>query len=247
MFECGLCPAVFEKFQSRSNHIRWHHRRDIHDTAEFRANLKKSTEKRLNNRFGDLNIETVKCDNINGCLNKVEIKYRTNKPKLSYCSRSCANSRKWTEDRHIKHKERLNNPNDSYGNGFIEQQFSTEKQRIMFSSKNERMIVDYFKSNFKDDIWKSGGRLQFKGLNIVRDMWSDKLKICFEYDGIWHFKDIHNQLTDKQIKDTALEEWCLLNDYRLIRIDEDVFKNINQIEQLIYNDTRQIIKEGIRY
>jgi hypothetical protein len=78
-------------------------------------------------------------------------------------------------------------------------------------------------------------------------MWSDKLKICFEYDGVWHFKDIHNQLAKKQLKDALLEQWCLLNNYRLIRVDEDFYINIQQIEELIYKQTDKIIKIGNRY
>jgi hypothetical protein len=143
--------------------------------------------------------------------------------------------------------ERFNNIDDVYGNCFKSNSYDGVKQRKLFSSKNERLIVKHFKTNHNDDEWKSSGRLQFKGLNIVRDMWSDKLKICFEYDGIWHFKDIHNQLERKQLIDAALEEWCILNNYRLIRIDEDDYTNISQIESLIYNNDDLIIKVGSRY
>jgi hypothetical protein len=114
-------------------------------------------------------------------------------------------------------------------------------------SKNERLIVKYFKENFAADEWKSGGCLNVNDSKLVRDMWSDKLKVCFEYDGIWHFKDIHGQLESKQLKDRLLESWCIENDYRLIRIDEDSFENVNQIVDFIYNDVRKIIKHGIRY
>jgi hypothetical protein len=117
-----------------------------------------------------------------------------------------------------------------------------------FSSKNERQIVSYFKTTYLNDEWKSGGQLALnQEISLARDMWSDKLKICFEYDGIWHFKDIKNQLHQKQYKDSLLEKWCIDNDYRLIRIDEEMFESIHQIERLIYNNTQQIIKIGNRY
>lgn len=97
------------------------------------------------------------------------------------------------------------------------------------------------------DGWKSGGGLKFEGKRIVRDLWSDKLQICFEYDGIWHFEDILGQLEDKKIKDNLLEKWCIYNNYRLIRIDELEFINEQQIENLIYENKEPIIKIGKRY
>ena len=78
-------------------------------------------------------------------------------------------------------------------------------------------------------------------------MWSDVLKVCFEYDGIWHFKDIYGQLDKKQNKDKLLELWCINNNYRLVRVDEDCYKNIQQIEELIYNSLDAIIKIGNSY
>ncbi len=117
----------------------------------------------------------------------------------------------------------------------------------IFSSKNERAIIKYFKENFPNDEWTSGGMIIQDGVRISRDMYSNKLKVCFEYDGIWHFKDIHDQLESKQHKDQLLEEWCLENDYRLIRVDELVYENENQIVDLVYNNKEQIIKIGKRY
>jgi hypothetical protein len=128
---------------------------------------------------------------------------------------------------------------------------SSAKQVIhnkkLFSSKNERYIVDYFKKNFIDDAWMSGGCLKYKNERISRDLFSSKLKICFEYDGIWHFKDIYNQLDKKQFKDNLLEEWCSEQGYRLIRVDENSYEDINQIIDLIYNRNDKIIKMGTRY
>ena len=90
------------------------------------------------------------------------------------------------------------------------------------------------------------------GLGITRDLYSNKLKICFEYDGVWHFKDIHGQLESKQKKDYALEKWCKINGYRLIRISESWFteelkSNINEVVSIIYNTTDQVLKFGKEY
>jgi hypothetical protein len=117
----------------------------------------------------------------------------------------------------------------------------------IFSSKNEREIYKYFKSNFSKDEWLSGGQLKHNGFRISRDMYSNKLKICFEYDGIWHFKDIKGQLSRKLKVDMALEDWCKLNKYRLIRIDEERYTDVSLIVDLIYNKSDEIIKVGNRY
>lgn len=133
----------------------------------------------------------------------------------------------------------------SWENGSFDNKKYDDKK--IFSSKTERQICEYFKLKYPQDKWKSGGRIKFNGVGIVRDLYSDVLKICFEYDGIWHFKDIKGQLKNKQIKDKCLKEWCVVNNYRLIRVDEDSFVDINQVENLLYNTLEQIIKIGDRY
>ena len=105
---------------------------------------------------------------------------------------------------------------------------------------------------FPSDGWTFGGHIVIDGLGISRDLYSNKLKICFEYDGIWHFKDIHGQLELKQKKDMALEKWCKVNGYRLIRLTESWFieelhKDVNSIIPLIYETTDPIIKLGKEY
>jgi len=127
---------------------------------------------------------------------------------------------------------------------FDNKNYDTNK---IFSSKNERIICKHFKSKYPQHQWKSGGRIKHNRIGIVRDLYSDLLKICFEYDGIWHFKDIKGQLRDKQIKDKCLEDWCLINKYRLIRVDENDYIDVNQIENLVYGRNDKIIKIGCRY
>ena len=72
-------------------------------------------------------------------------------------------------------------------------------------------------------------------------------KVIFEYDGIWHFKDIHNQLERKQKVDRNLEKFAFKKGYRLVRVDEDEKLSNLDIEKLIYNRTEQIIKVGNKY
>ena len=63
------------------------------------------------------------------------------------------------------------------------------------------------------------------------------MKICIEYDGVWHFKDIHGQLELKQKKDRLLNEWCEKNEWRIIRISESYWhenkKNFHLIEDAL--------------
>jgi len=78
-------------------------------------------------------------------------------------------------------------------------------------------------------------------------MYSNKLKVIVEYDGIWHFEDIKGQLADKQMKDNKLEEWAINNGWRLIRIKDilyqkDKTKWLNILLDAIYNRSEQIIK-----
>ena len=120
-----------------------------------------------------------------------------------------------------------------------------------FTSKNEVIIRSYFIENYPDDEWTFGGGLQIDGETIVRDLYSKKLKICFEYDGIWHFKDIHGQLEKKRLKDSLLEKWCVDNGYTLIRLDENKYKKVSSIKELeiLFYSIKEptIIKIGDRY
>jgi hypothetical protein len=170
--------------------------------------------------------------------------------KKKFCNNSCAagsTNRTRTIDRSYiteQWKSKISNKiKQKWKEGKL-----TYSQKRLFSSKNEREIVSYFKENFPADEWKSGGRLKISNEeHLSRDLWSDKLKICFEYDGIWHFKNIHGQLFKKQLKDRLLEQWCTENNYRLIRIDEEFYKNIQQIKELVYENQDPIIKIGNRY
>lgn len=247
MYLCEECDLSFAKWQLKSNHIRWHH--NGFNKQQYKERQQIARSKSLERKFGKVIYEVVKCDRLSGCNNPIQIQYRKGKRKNKYyCGHSCANARnnKWSDDRKAEHIRKLMDPNIDYCEGFRKAMGNVNNSKI-FSSKNERYIVKYFKEYYNKDEWKSGGGTKINGIQICRDLWSDKLRICFEYDGIWHFKDIHGQLQNKQLKDHLLEKWCLENDYRLIRIDEDEYKNINQIIDLIYNKSDQIIKIGNRY
>lgn len=237
---CKECNIEFETHQAKANHVRWYH-------TDNSDSLKKiSNSALLNNekRFGKWVNEHVECSKLD-CKNTFDIKYRFGKKKNKYfCSRSCANSRgiRSSETKKLISEKVSKSIKKKWENG----DYCTANNH-KFSSKNEREILKYFKENYPEEGWTSGGRLVYDSIPIVRDMYSDVLKICFEYDGVWHFKDIHNQLKHKKEVDASLEKWCLKNGYRLIRVDEDFYESIEQIKDLIYNRTETILKIGERY
>lgn len=107
-------------------------------------------------------------------------------------------------------------------------------------------------SDCESDGWTFGGCLRHKGEGLARDLYSKSLKVCIEYDGIWHFKDIYGQLNKKKYKDLLLEEWCSINNWRLLRIDEEIYNkdkksSIDLIVNFVYNSTENLLKVGNRY
>lgn len=93
----------------------------------------------------------------------------------------------------------------------------------------------------------SGGGFKYKDKILTRDIYSNDLKIIVEYDGVWHFKDIHGQLEEKKIKDRLLEEWVIDNDWRIVRISDDLYrkekgKYLEILINSIYNRLDKVIK-----
>ena len=228
---------------SFGNHGRYHE-------TEYRNKLKKLKSPR----------QTI-IDTCTHCGKEFTYEKIITHPNKKGCSKSCITS--------INNKERIIN-------GYIQPSTKiTDEQRVVaserskalwkdpeyakkvmassrrFTSKNEVSIRNHFIENYPDDEWTFGGGLQIDGETIVRDLYSKKLKICFEYDGIWHFKDIHGQLIKKQLKDRLLEQWCIDNGYTLIRLDENKYNkntSISEIEKMIYSISEPtIIKIGDRY
>jgi hypothetical protein len=243
MKKCEICNITFENGRVYSNHIRWVHRK-----IEYTRKPCPYCNKPIRVENYDKHLEACL---LNFQVNKKVCKHcgkNIAKRKCIFCDRKCAaefnkNSKKdlryiteeWKENISLKIKQK-------WKEGVF------KMPREIFSSKREREIVAFIKEAHPDDGWKTGGRLILnKKDSIARDLWSDSLKVCFEYDGIWHFENIKNQLEKKQNKDRLLELWCIENDYRLIRVDENSKTSLEQIENLIYNDDRKIIKIGSRY
>ncbi len=243
---CNECNLVFENNKSYSNHVRWKHNNKVYERPVCK-HCKKNFAKCSFERHEKLcYLNPTNKQNCLQCGNII-IGYRK-----KFCNQSCGakfnNSKRnpleldrsyitpeWREKRR---QATLKQWNDGIH----------KISRRIYSSKNERAITKHFRENFPHDEWKTGGRLKLENeCFLSRDLWSDKLKICFEYDGAWHFKDIKGQLKSKQYKDHLLEKWCKQHNYRLVRIDELAYKNIQQIVDLVYRRNDDIIKIGDRY
>jgi len=246
MYSCEECNLEFQTFQAKANHHRWQHLKYAYKNAEIKNNTSIKFSLANDRRFGSFIEEDVICSK-ELCTNIIHVKYRESKKKAKYfCSIKCRNA-------HIHSVESKEKCSKAVAKAWKDGKYDTdsfnEKQSTnrKFSSKIERSITKYFKDTYPAYGWKSGGQLIFQNVRISRDLYSDILKICFEYDGVWHFKDINGQLKEKRQKDTILENWCIENNYRLIRIDENDFKDFKQIEQLFFENTNPIIKIGNRY
>jgi hypothetical protein len=117
-----------------------------------------------------------------------------------------------------------------------------------FNSKGEIEVRNHFINKFPEHEWTCGGFI-YHGTDrmITSDLYSKKLKICVEYDGAWHFKDINGQLKKKQMKDKMLNEWCAKNGYRIIRISEDYYKknkslSLEKLEKEILFGKKKLVK-----
>jgi hypothetical protein len=240
MYICEICNSEFSNFSLKANHVRWKHKEM---TEDKKLNLSEGSRKSNEKRFGKILNEKVSCSNPK-CCRETEIEYREGKKKKKYyCSRSCANSREMSGENKKKISEKIKN---HWKNGKFDHTDNWSQNKI-FSSSREREIVKYFKEKFPGDIWKSGGLLKSGDFRISRDLYSDILKVCIEYDGIWHFKDIKGQLEKKKKIDSELEKWCNENGYRLIRIQEEFFVSMEHLSNLVYNSKEKIIKIGNLY
>jgi hypothetical protein len=249
MKNCKHCKKEIEGNHSiYANHVRWC-KENITNGDKGSKEISRKAKERYKIINGENMDFIVSCNN---CKNTFKISEPLNKfPMKSkyFCNRSCSNTRVISEGLKEKISNRLKElwKDVDYLSNIINDNFTNTNKRIYFSSKGEREVIEYFKTEFSADNWSSGGGIIHDGTRLSRDLFSKKLKVIIEYDGVWHFKDIHGQLEDKQIKDKALEDWVVENNWRLIRIKEDVYKSnkqlwIKELVRCVYNDNRQIIK-----
>lgn len=214
-YECSICNISFQNFQLKANHVRWYHKKN------YTTNGLKSLKEKLilfgQQKTGIIKDFEVFCKNCNKSFIVQERDKIFPKKEKYFCSRSCANKRVLTNKTKNKISQSIKN---CWNKEEYREKCTAASLRLKrFTSKCEREIRDYFISNFKGDEW-TYGRLFGK---INSDLFSKKLKIAFEYDGIWHFKDIYGQLKEKQKKDKLLENWCKENNWKLIRMKDDLY------------------------
>jgi hypothetical protein len=244
MKKCYICGEEFENSKVFSNHIRWKHKEPTKINCSYcnKQYNKSVITRHETNCIENPLVTAKKSKTCLQCGNHFIDLYK------QFCNSSCFASynntgRKKDKLTKLKISESVKR---KWKEGTYDHLNMSRSPR--FTSKNERDIVKYFKNNYPHDEWKSGGGLKIRdNTYISRDLYSDKLQICFEYDGIWHFKDIHGQLEKKKFKDALLADWCRENNYRLIRVDEEDYKNVEQIENLIYQKTDKLILIGSRY
>lgn len=250
--KCLYCKKEFFNHSIYANHVRWCKLNPNYQKINNNENIRNGVVKRYNSKLGYIKEFLVQCFI---CKKMFIVKERENqfpKKEKYFCSRNCSNSglirtkeRKSTTTESFKDKmSRISK--DLWKNpSFIKKCLDSSKSIIV--SQGEYTIRKYFQWNFPYDFWTYGGNLVYNKIPLVRDLYSNKLKVCIEYDGIWHFEDIVGQLKYKQKQDLSLENWCIDNHFKLIRIKEDIFLKdenywIQKIVKEVYNGKQNIVK-----
>ena len=219
------------------------------DYSKNSAGLIKSRKLRLDAELGKLMDLEVTCHK---CKEHFLVKERVKnfpKKKKYHCCRGCANAREAVKTEEHKKKVSIA-AKKFYSQLPLEEKLRRAQRsvnsRFLYRSKGEAKLLEMLRSSFPEAEFTYGGSMIYKDKAICRDIISKKLKLCIEYDGIWHFKNINNQLSFKKMKDALYEEWILQSEYRLIRVtDNDFARNQSLYEELIdsiENRTEKIIK-----
>lgn len=242
---CDLCGFETDNGKVFANHIRWKHKtdKDSEKYKNFQAKLSQASKQKT--KWIKITCEVI-CPECGVAFvttkeeNKVTNEVRYLK---KYCSVSCANKQgsKFTDYTKVSAWQK------EHPSGCFSQEWKIAHPENVAAKKNfskrELEIVNFFKSNFPEDEWKQGfinGSTKVDGFFINPDLWSKKLKVVIEYDGIWHFKDIHGQLERKQNADKATLKFCKENGYRLIRIDEALNISNETIKDEVYNNNNEL-------
>jgi very-short-patch-repair endonuclease len=241
---CKYCNIqIDDKHSIYANHVRWCDKNETNGDKGIN-NVSISKIKYYQNLY-PINEYNVSCKICGKDFKLIERESKFNKRNGKYfCSYKCSRKRSEEAKKKISLSTKKLWMNEEYANKVVKN--NTNRNR-RFTSKGEEEIKKYLKETYIVDGWTSGGGFKYKDVYLTRDMYSNKLEIIVEYDGIWHFKDIHGQLEQKIEKDRLLEEWCIKNNWRLIRIKDDLYRKNSKywMEQLlisIYNSNEQIIK-----
>ena len=247
---CIHCETKFENVSGSifANHVKWCKKNP--NRKKFEKQTKIASSASNLKRYGELKEFDVICHFCKKPLKVTEREFSFPKKERYFCNRSCS-ARYAVSKVDYKSESFLTalseGVSDKWKNDpeYSKKCLSTNPR---FTSNGERDLRDWFIQSFPNEGWTFGGALKFESIKgIVRDLYSDILKICIEYDGEWHFKDLVGQLESKQLKDQALENWCLKNGYRLIRIKDEIYQENpekwkNKIRSEVLNGTESIVK-----
>lgn len=230
---CEICGFQTLNGRVMSNHKRWKHitPKGSERYAETQLKLRVARKKRM-----EVVVTCKECGKA-FTVTTTEVCFKNGKYR-HYCSSACAHKQgSKNVDYKIISQKMKEHPVGCYSLEWKIEHPDAACSRKNFS-KRELEIVNFFKSNFPNDEWKQGF---LKGTNNLSvDLRSDRLKVVIEYDGIWHFKDIHNQLNKKQNNDKQVLQYCRKNGYRLIRIDEDLKVQMSDIVKAVYESNKDI-------
>ena len=244
---CPVCNKDLSgmRITDVGNHIKWCKFKSAPTNVYSQAKIKADTA-----RLGQYSLYYVVCQK---CGTEFEVRQREHsfpKKEKYFCSRSCANSRSnlsqsWTQQK--KEKARKLWQNEQYAN----RQLNRDK---FFTSKGQRLIRDTIVQKHSNDNWTWGSlNKKYKELVFHPDMFSHKLKLVFQYDGIYHFKTIYrNQdLQKSKLKQKVLQQWCSENGYKLLRISESWFhsigKDVSIVQNILYSLENPVTKLGAEY
>jgi very-short-patch-repair endonuclease len=248
MKKCIACLKDFEgtgfgSFCSRSCHGRTmrskrkNNRHTKYNDKDYINQLSKKAIESNKNRFGEEIIEDVVCKN---CGRVFQNSHRKNcKKKIrKFCSRNCSNR---SPKDHKNKKELIQKFKDiaskreNWGFKNEEHRQTVVANNARNSSKGERKIRNLLKS--LDNNWKC--HRNFNGKAV--DLSNATLKIIVEYDGPSHFRNIYGNLEQQQQKDKNVNEWAILNNWKIYRISDHYFqKIINQDLQVVTNDIEML-------
>jgi len=224
--KCKYCGELFINIEGRvfSNRVRWCYKNPHLNRKAVGANISAAKNK----EYGCFTNFVVCC---NKCSKFFLVNERAKlfpKKQKYYCSRSCSNSRVQTAKANQARGKKVS---AALKLKWLEPEYrkrTIENCKLRFTSKWEEEVRSWFIKSYPNECWTFGGGLKHCNELMSRDLYSNKLKINIECDGIWHFENIHGQLQRKQRKDRLLEEWTVLNGWRLIRIREKVYAQNKQ-------------------
>ena len=97
-------------------------------------------------------------------------------------------------------------------------------------SKGEKYIIDYLaENNIEFEYQKKFD--DCKHINhLIFDFYLPETNTIIEYDGEFHYRDVHGGLEIQKIRDSIKNEYCYKNNIKLIRIP---FYKFNEIEDIL--------------